>query len=100
MCFFVAPACCRLRHCSLQLLELFGGTRDDWIADDLEGWLASNDIYEGMGAALQHLQAQHELYIVTTKQVRHVCNLTASAPMPPCKQGWRSAGTVHRGDPA
>ena len=57
------------RQWSLQLLELFGGTRDDWIAEDLEGWLAPNDIYEGMGAALQHLQAQHELYIVTTKQV-------------------------------
>ena len=73
------PHCCngmlqtQKRHWSLQLLELFGGTRDKWIADDLEGWLAANDIYEGMGAALQHLQAQHELYIVTTKQVRHVC---------------------------
>ena len=61
------------RRWSLQLLELFGGTRDDWIAEDLEGWLAPNEIYEGMGAALQHLQAQHELYIVTTKQVGHVC---------------------------
>eukprot|EP00891_Asterochloris_glomerata_P009363 jgi/Astpho2/9363/Aster-x1572 len=58
------------KHWSLQLLELFGGTRDEWIAEDLEGWLASNEIYEGMGAALQHLQAQHELYIVTTKQAR------------------------------
>ncbi len=74
MCLTVVAMCCRLKkHWSLQLLELFGGTRDEWIAEDLEGWLASNEIYEGMGAALQHLQAQHELYIVTTKQVRHAC---------------------------
>ena len=54
----------------LQLVELFGSTRDEWIARDLEGWLNANEIYEGMPEILGHLRQQHDTYIVTTKQVR------------------------------
>lgn len=53
-----------------ELVELFGGTRDAWIHEDLQGWLAPNRIYPGVPAVLNELIEQHELYIVTTKQER------------------------------
>ena len=39
------------------------------MADDLDGWLAANEIYEGVPAIVQHLRSQGSFYIVTTKQV-------------------------------
>jgi hypothetical protein len=53
----------------LQLVELFGSTRDEWMAADLEGWLAPNRIYPGVAQAIQALMERDEVYIVTTKQV-------------------------------
>ncbi len=53
----------------LQLVDLFGSTRDEWMAADLEGWLAPNRIYPGVAEAMQALMQAHEVYIVTTKQV-------------------------------
>lgn len=53
----------------LQLVELFGSTRDNWIAADLQGWLAPNRIYPGVAGAVRKLMDEHEVYIVTTKQV-------------------------------
>ena len=61
----------------LQLVELFGSTRDAWMADDLDDWLAANEIYEGVPAIVQHLRSQGLFYIVTTKQVR-ILSLTNS----------------------
>ena len=52
------------------LVELFGKTRDDWIAADLDGWLAPNRIYPGVAEAMDQLMVEHEVYIVTTKQAR------------------------------
>jgi hypothetical protein len=60
-----------LTCCVVQLVELFGGYRDEWIARDLDGWLNANEIYEGLPDILTHLMQQHDLYIVTTKQVHH-----------------------------
>ena len=51
-----------------QLVDLFGSTRDEWMAADLDGWLAPNRIYPGVAEAMQALMQQHEVYIVTTKQ--------------------------------
>ncbi len=53
----------------VQLVELFGSYRDEWIARDLNGWLDANEIYEGLPDILTYLMQQHDLYIVTTKQV-------------------------------
>lgn len=53
-----------------ELVELFGGTRDAWIRDDLPGWLEPNRIYPGVPAVMHRLMQRHELYIVTTKQER------------------------------
>lgn len=51
------------------LVDVFGATRDEWIAADLEGWLAPNRIYPGVADAVKGLMLTQEVYIVTTKQV-------------------------------
>jgi hypothetical protein len=55
-----------------ELVELFGGTRDVWMQEDLQGWLAPNEIYEGVAEPLDAAMKADdtEVYIVTTKQVR------------------------------
>ena len=65
--------CCNIiTHCSsaVQLVELFGSTRDAWMKDNLGDWLAANEIYQGVPAIVQHLRSQGPFFIVTTKQVR------------------------------
>ncbi len=52
-----------------QMVELFGSVRDAWIQEDLDGWLAPNRIYEGVADPVRQAMQQHEVYIVTTKQV-------------------------------
>jgi hypothetical protein len=52
-----------------QLVALFGKVRDDWIADDLAGWLAPNRIYPGVADAVKAAIQKDEVHIVTTKQV-------------------------------
>jgi hypothetical protein len=53
-----------------QLVTLFGRVRDEWIADDLAGWLAPNRIYPGVAEAVRGaLAGGDEVYVVTTKQV-------------------------------
>ena len=49
-------------------MELFGGTRDEQIKADLHAWLSQNRIYPGVADALRKAVADHEVYIVTTKQ--------------------------------
>ena len=58
-----------------ELVDLFGSTRDQWLADDLDGWLAPNRIYPGVADAMQALMDRHEVYIVTTKQARHAADV-------------------------
>ena len=52
-----------------QLVELFGGTRDEWMKKDIDEWLNMNSFYHGTPELLQHAVGSHETYIVTTKQV-------------------------------
>lgn len=54
----------------LQLVEVFGQTRDDWMKEDMEDWLNRNPIYEILPDILQYAIENDEAYIVTTKQVR------------------------------
>ena len=51
-------------------MHLFGSTRDEWMAADLDGWLAPNRIYPGVAECMKSLMNDHEVYIVTTKQAR------------------------------
>lgn len=53
-----------------QLVTLFGSTRDEWMAADLDGWLAPNRIYPGIEDVIKNLMSEQEVYIVTTKQAR------------------------------
>ena len=54
------------------LKQLFGDTRDAWIASDLTGWLNMNPLFEGIAEKLQQLGQNHTWYIITTKQERFV----------------------------
>jgi hypothetical protein len=51
-------------------VHLFGTVRDEWIAEDLDGWLRANAIYPGVADAVREAMEDNELYIVTTKQAR------------------------------
>ena len=55
-----------------QLKELFGITRDTWIAQDLSGWIENNPLFEGVAAKLQELGRKQIWYILTTKHERFV----------------------------
>jgi hypothetical protein len=66
-------------HILEQTVSLFGQVRDDWIRDDLAGWLAPNRIYEGVGPAVKGAMQRDEVYIVTTKQVRSGACLSPKA---------------------
>mmetsp|Transcript_40753 Transcript_40753/g.68249 ORF Transcript_40753/g.68249 Transcript_40753/m.68249 type:complete len:338 (+) Transcript_40753:127-1140(+) len=68
------------------MVERFGNTRDKWIAEDFEGWLAPNEWYPGVidatNAAVSNRDC--EVYIVTTKQARFtsiLLNKMAGIPM-------------------
>jgi len=70
----VAPCMCTASNSMLlcpllQLVELFGSVRDEWIVLDLPSWLAANHIYEGVADPVREAMLQHQVYIVTTKQV-------------------------------
>mmetsp|Transcript_33386 Transcript_33386/g.79152 ORF Transcript_33386/g.79152 Transcript_33386/m.79152 type:complete len:375 (-) Transcript_33386:163-1287(-) len=53
-----------------EMVELFGSTRDEWIEQDLEGWLAPNRFYPGVTGATKTAfeNPRGAMYIVTTKQ--------------------------------
>jgi len=55
-----------------ELVELFGSTRDAWMLEDPQGWLAPNALYPGVADALRAALADPaaQVYIVTTKQAR------------------------------
>lgn len=60
-----------------ELVELFGSTRDTWMAEDMKSWLAPNRIYQGLPDALKSAMENDtkEVYIVTTKQARFTAAL-------------------------
>jgi len=72
-----------LWHC-MQLVELFGSTRDEWMEDDLDDWLAANEIYEGVPAIVEHLRSNGTFYIVTTKQVWCKSSVLSACWIPNC----------------
>ena len=55
-----------------QLKELFGITRDTWIAQDLSGWVEKNPLFDGVADRLQDLGRKQIWYILTTKHERFV----------------------------
>lgn len=61
------------------LVRRFGDVRDEWMARDLDGWLAANGIYEGLPEILKAAREKHHSYIVTTKQARFTAALLANS---------------------
>lgn len=54
-----------------KLKQRFGSTRDQWIADNLDNWLAMNPLFRGVQEKLASIDNQH-CFIITTKQERFV----------------------------
>lgn len=54
------------------LKQLFGETRDQWIAADMPGWIGVNPLFPNMASKLKQLSDRAVWYVVTTKQERFV----------------------------
>jgi len=54
------------------LKKRFGDTRDHWIGNDLDSWIAMNPLFAGVAGRLQKLGDTHIWYVITTKQERFV----------------------------
>ena len=50
------------------LISIFDKTRDDWIAQDTNEWVAANRLFPGVSDALNF--SEKDVYVVTTKQKR------------------------------
>lgn len=57
------------------LKQLFGETRDNWIAADRADWIAKNPLYPGVADKLQRMAANHLWFVITTKQERFVSKI-------------------------
>ncbi len=55
-----------------KLKKLFGETRDNWIKNDVDDWIAMNPLFPGVAEKLQDIVNQGICYIITTKQERFV----------------------------
>ena len=54
------------------LMKLFGNTRDEWIHESLDSWLAPQNPYPGTIESLKVALQKHAVLILTTKQERFV----------------------------
>lgn len=54
-----------------ELKEIFGSTRDEWIADDFDSWIAMNPLFDGIADKLKQIDTNNS-FIITTKQERFV----------------------------
>jgi len=62
------------------LIRQFGLTRDLWIAEDPAGWRSKHFFYPGIVTALRYaLNQGHEIFILSTKQVRFTVRLLHDA---------------------
>ncbi|NQY27739.1 MAG: HAD family hydrolase [Piscirickettsiaceae bacterium] len=57
-----------------QLKQLFGETRDHWINDDLDDWIAMNPLFDGVADKLRQIDPE-QCVIITTKQERFVSHI-------------------------
>lgn len=63
---------------SKQVAAIVDGIRDEWIAADLDSWLAEQRFYPGVIGQLQRLQASPtQVYIISTKEGRFIKQLLA-----------------------
>lgn len=60
-----------------ELKDIFGTTRDEWIASDFESWIDMNPLFDGIGDKLRQIDADN-CFIVTTKQERFVDHILSA----------------------
>ena len=60
-----------------ELVRAFGGTRDAWIKEDEDSWVANNKLYPTVAEELKRALKREDVlvYIVTTKQARYVLRI-------------------------
>lgn len=76
-----------------EMVVLFGRARDEWIANDLRGWLAKHRFYPGLSNLVAELQRRARLCILSTKQERFIHELLAANGLsipPDCVHGFES----------
>jgi hypothetical protein len=71
-----------------EMVRGYGAIRDDWMAADLDGWLAPNLIYPGVGEAVRLAESSRhaDVFVVTTKQARFasaIMSQKANLEIPP-----------------
>ncbi|MDF1588566.1 MAG: HAD family hydrolase [Gammaproteobacteria bacterium] len=54
-----------------ELKQQFGQTRDHWINENINEWIAMNPLFNGIADKLQQIESS-QCYIITTKQERFV----------------------------
>ena len=67
----------KYRLTDTDMINTFGQVRDDWIAQDLAGWLDINTFYNGISQAIN--ECAGEAVLVTTKQQRFATALVRHA---------------------
>lgn len=60
-----------------ELKEIFGHTRDEWIAQDFDSWIEMNPLFDGIADKLQHIDTDNS-FIITTKQERFVDHILSA----------------------
>lgn len=60
-----------------ELKEIFGQTRDQWIAEDFASWIEMNPLFDGVADKLQQLDNDNS-FIITTKQERFVDHILSA----------------------
>ena len=62
-----------------KMITLFGNVRDQWIKNDLSGWLVSHSFYPGVLVTLNTiLKKGYHVFIITTKEKRFAIHLLKS----------------------
>lgn len=60
-----------------ELKEIFGTTRDEWIADDFASWIEMNPLFDGIADKLNQIDTDNS-FIITTKQERFVDHILSA----------------------
>lgn len=60
-----------------ELKEVFGTTRDEWIAQDFASWIEMNPLFDGIADKLNQIDSDN-CFIITTKQERFVDHILSA----------------------
>lgn len=60
-----------------ELKQIFGYTRDQWIAEDFDSWIQMNPLFDGIADKLKHIDTDNS-FIITTKQERFVDHILSA----------------------